>query len=92
MPQPQHRGEGLANLWHIHDQKDDPMTAVGDIVGTNADTAKAALEKAGCPVNAFESEDGKIEAICTDAATSKKMDITIDPANGAILTIKGSND
>jgi len=68
------------------------MPAVGDIVGTNADAAKAALEKAGCPVNAFESEDGKIEAICTDAATSKKMDITIDPANGAVLTITESND
>lgn len=68
------------------------MPAVGDIVGNNADAAKAALEKAGCPVEAFESEDGKIEAICTDAATSKKMDVTIDPATGAILTIKDSND
>ncbi|MDO8985445.1 PepSY domain-containing protein [Cypionkella sp.] len=68
------------------------MPAVGDIVGTNAEAAKAALEKAGCPVNAFESEDGKIEAICTDATTAKKMDVTIDPANGAILTIKDSND
>ena len=68
------------------------MPAVGDIVGTSADAAKVALEKAGCPVNAFESEDGKIEAICTDAATSKKMDVTIDPASGAILTIKESND
>jgi hypothetical protein len=68
------------------------MPALGDIVGTNAEAAKAALEKAGCPVNAFESEDGKIEAICTDATTAKKMDVTIDPANGAILTIKDSND
>lgn len=68
------------------------MPAVGDIVGSNAETAKAALEKAGCAVDAFEAEDGKIEAICTDAATSKKMDITIDPATGAVLTIKDSND
>lgn len=68
------------------------MPAVGDIVGSNAEAAKAALEKAGCPVNAFEAEDGKIEAICMDAATSKRMDITIDPATGAVLTIKDSND
>ena len=68
------------------------MPAVGDIVGSNADAAKTALEKAGCPVDMFEAEDGKIEAVCTDAATSKKMDVTIDPATGAVLTIKESND
>ena len=68
------------------------MPAVGDIVGSNADAAKAALEKAGCPVEMFEAEDGKIEAVCTDAATAKKMDVTIDPATGAVLTIKESND
>ena len=68
------------------------MPAVGDIVGSNADAAKVALEKAGCPVDMFEAEDGKIEAVCTDAATSKKMDVTIDPATGAVLTIKESND
>ena len=68
------------------------MPAVGDIVGSDADTAKAALVKAGCPVDAFEAEDGKIEAICTDAATAAKMDIVIDPANGAVLSIKESND
>ena len=39
-----------------------------------------------------EAEDGKIEAICTDAATAKKMDVSIDPATGAVLTIKDSND
>ncbi|OYU39968.1 MAG: hypothetical protein CFE33_05185 [Pseudorhodobacter sp. PARRP1] len=68
------------------------MPAVGDIVGANADAAKVALEKAGCRVDMFEAEDGKIEAVCTDAATSKKMDVTIDPATGAVLTIKESND
>ena len=68
------------------------MPAVGDIVGSNADAAKVALEKAGCPVDMFEAEDGKIEAVCTDAATSKKMDVTIDPTTGAVLTIKESND
>ncbi|MFC3179420.1 PepSY domain-containing protein [Cypionkella sinensis] len=68
------------------------MPAVGDIVGSNADAAKAALEKAGCPVEMFEAEDGKIEAVCTDAATAKKMDVTIDPTTGAVLTIKESND
>ena len=44
-----------------------PMTAmampvVGDMIGTDPETAKAALEKAGCTVNEFEAEDGKIEA------------------------------
>jgi Peptidase propeptide and YPEB domain len=68
------------------------MPAVGDIVGANADAARAALEKSGCPVDMFEAEDGKIEAICTDAATSKKMDIVIDPATGAVVSIKDSND
>lgn len=68
------------------------MPAVGDIVGSNADAAKVALEKAGCPVDMFEAEDGKIEAVCTDAATAKKMDVTIDPTTGAVLTIKESND
>ena len=68
------------------------MPVVGDIVGSNADAAKVALEKAGCPVEMFEAEDGKIEAVCTDAATSKKMDVTIDPTTGAVLTIKESND
>lgn len=68
------------------------MPAVGDIVGSNADAAKVALEKAGCPVEMFEAEDGKIEAVCTDAATAKKMDVTIDPATGAVLSIKESND
>ena len=68
------------------------MPAVGDIVGSNAGAAGAALEKAGCPVNAFEAEDGKIEAICTDAASGNKFDITIDPATGAVLTIKDSDE
>lgn len=68
------------------------LPAVGDIVGSNAEAAKAALEKAGCPVNAFEAEDGKIEAICVDAATSKKFDITIDPATGAVVTIEASDE
>ena len=68
------------------------MPGVGDIVGSNAEAATAALEKAGCPVAAFESEDGKIEAICTDAASGNKFDVTIDPATGAVLTIKDSND
>ncbi|MFN4192089.1 MAG: PepSY domain-containing protein [Tabrizicola sp.] len=64
------------------------MPAVGDLVGTDAETAKAALEKAGCPVEAFEAEDGKVEAKCKDAATGKLMEIYIDPASGKITDIK----
>lgn len=63
------------------------LPAVGDMVGTNPDDAKAALEKAGCMVDEFEAEDGKIEAKCTDA--EKKMwEIYIDPASGKVVEIK----
>ncbi|MES2915734.1 MAG: PepSY domain-containing protein [Pseudomonadota bacterium] len=68
------------------------MPAVGDMVGTDPDTAKAALEKAGCTVNDFEAEDGKIEAKCTDTATNKAMEIYIDPATGKVADIKATED
>lgn len=64
------------------------MPAVGDMIGTDPETAKAALEAAGCPVDEFEAEDGKIEAKCTDAATGKAMEVYIDPASGAVVDIK----
>ena len=43
-----------------------------------------ALENAGCPVDEFEAEDGKIEAKCKDAATGKAWEIYIDPQTGVI--------
>ena len=64
------------------------MPAVGDMVGTNPDDAKAALEKAGCVVDTFDSEDGKIEAKCKDSATGAAMEVYIDPATGAVTEIK----
>jgi Peptidase propeptide and YPEB domain len=64
------------------------MPVVGDIVGTDPVTAKAALETAGCMVDAFEAEDGKIEAKCTDTATGTAMEVYIDPASGAVVEIK----
>ncbi len=64
------------------------MPQVGDVVGTNPDDAKAALEKAGCTVNAFEAEGGKIEAKCTDTATNKPIEVYIDPKTGAVTDIK----
>lgn len=64
------------------------MPAVGDMIGTDAETAKVALEKAGCPVKSFEAEDGKVEAKCTDAATGKLMEVYIDPASGKVTKIK----
>jgi Peptidase propeptide and YPEB domain len=67
------------------------MPAVGDLVGTNPETAKAALEKAGCTVNAFEAEDGKIEAKCTDTATKLAMEVYIDPASGKVTDIKSED-
>ena len=64
------------------------MPAVGDMIGTNPDTAKVALEKAGCVVDEFEAEDGKIEAKCKDAATGSNMEVYIDPASGKVTDIK----
>ena len=67
------------------------MPAVGDMIGTDPATATAALEKAGCKVNAFEAEDGKIEAKCTDMATQKAMEVYIDPASGKVTEIKAED-
>lgn len=67
------------------------MPAVGDMVGTTPDAAKAALEAAGCPVDEFEAEDGKIEAKCTDAATGKAMEVYIDPASGNVTEVKDAD-
>ncbi|MBL9063326.1 PepSY domain-containing protein [Tabrizicola sp.] len=67
------------------------MPVVGDMIGTDPETAKAALEKAGCPVDEFEAEDGKIEAKCTDTATSKAMEVYIDPATGKVADIKSED-
>ena len=64
------------------------MPAVGDMIGTDPETAKAALEKAGCTVDEFEAEDGKIEAKCKDAATGANMEVYIDPASGKVVEIK----
>jgi hypothetical protein len=67
------------------------MPAVGDMIGTDPDTAKAALEKAGCTVDEFEAEDGKIEAKCKDMATGKDMEVYIDPASGKVTDIKAED-
>ena len=62
------------------------MPAIGDIVGTNPTEATAALEKAGCMVQEFEAEGGKIEAKCTDA-DKKLWEVYIDPKTGAVVQI-----
>ena len=67
------------------------MPVVGDMVGTEPEAAKAALEKAGCTVSEFEAEDGKIEAKCTDTATNKAMEVYIDPASGKVVDIKSED-
>ena len=67
------------------------MPAVGDMIGTDPETAKAALEKAGCTVTGFEAEDGKIEAKCKDAATGADMEVYIDPASGKVVEIKAED-
>ena len=67
------------------------MPVVGDLVGTDPVAAKAALEAAGCMVDAFEAEDGKIEAKCKDSATGAMMEVYIDPASGAVTEIKAGD-
>ena len=64
------------------------MPVVGDMIGTDPETASAALERAGCKVDGFEAEDGKIEAKCTDTATGKPVEVYIDPKTGAVAEIK----
>ena len=64
------------------------IPVVDDKIGTDPVTAKAALELASCPVDAFEAEDGKIEAKCTDAASGHDMEVYIDPASGKVVQFK----
>ncbi|GAB4520747.1 MAG: hypothetical protein Tsb0019_21860 [Roseibium sp.] len=66
------------------------MPAVGDTVGTNPADATAALAAAGCNVQEFEAEDGKIEAKCTDAA-NKRWEVYIDPKTGKVTTVKADD-
>jgi Peptidase propeptide and YPEB domain len=63
------------------------LPAVGDMIGTDPETAKTALDAAGCPVEEFEAEDGKVEAVCTDTATGKAIEVEIDPATGLVTAI-----
>lgn len=70
-----------------------PMAAlaapkVGDVLGTDAETVKAALETAGCPVTKFEAEDGMVEAVCKDATSGETLEIVIDPKTGAVTDVK----
>ena len=67
------------------------MPAVGDMIGTDPETATAALEAAGCTVDEFEAEDGKIEAKCKDTATGAQMEVYIDPASGLVTDIKAED-
>lgn len=63
------------------------LPQVGDILGTNPTDVTAALEKAGCPVQKFEAEGGKIEAKCLDAE-KKRWEVYIDPRTGAVTKVK----
>jgi Peptidase propeptide and YPEB domain len=65
-----------------------PLPLVGDILGTDAETVKAALEAAGCPVEKFEAEDGRVEAVCKEAASGNTLEFVIDPKTGAVAEIK----
>jgi hypothetical protein len=66
------------------------MPAVGDTVGTNPADATAALAEAGCTVQEFEAEDGKIEAKCLDTA-NKRWEIYIDPKTGNVTNVKAGD-
>jgi hypothetical protein len=64
------------------------LPVVGDVAGTSPEAATAALKDKGCEVQAFEPEDGKIEAKCTDTATGDLVEVYIDPKTGAVADIK----
>ena len=64
------------------------LPAVGDHLGTDAATVRAALDAAGCVVSGFEVEDGKVEAKCTETATNKRWEIYIDPQTGNVAQLK----
>jgi hypothetical protein len=64
------------------------MPVIGDVIGTNPTQAAAALKAAGCEVVSYESEDGMIDARCTDIATGLLMEIAIDPKTGAVADVK----
>lgn len=67
------------------------MPVIGDIVGINAADASAALEKSGCKVINFESENGKIEARCNAVDTAALWEISIDPKTGAVADVKSGD-
>ncbi|MCA0274221.1 MAG: PepSY domain-containing protein [Proteobacteria bacterium] len=67
------------------------MPKVGDVVGTSPDEASLALEKAGCKVDAYEAEDGKVEAKCTETASGKAWEVYIDSKTGAVVKIKDND-
>ena len=67
------------------------MPVVGDMIGTDPESAKVALEKAGCVVDEFEAEDGKIEAKCKDTATGNDLEVYIDPASGKVADVKSAD-
>ena len=60
------------------------LPQVGDVVGTNPEVVRAALEAAGCRVDEFEAEDGLVEAKCREVASGKRWEIYIDPQTGAV--------
>jgi len=64
------------------------LPAVGDQLGTDAETVRTALADHGCPVTGFEAEDGMIEAQCTDTATNLPWEFYIDPKTGTVTNIK----
>ena len=64
------------------------LPAVGDHLGTDAETVTAVLAAAGCSVTGFEVEDGKVEAKCTETATNAAWEIYIDPQTGNVVDLK----
>ncbi len=64
------------------------MPEIGAMIGTNPEAASAALKQAGCEVREFDTEDGMIEAKCTETATGKHWEVYINPAEGTVVQMK----
>lgn len=67
------------------------LPQVGDVVGTNPEVVRPALEAAGCTVDEFEVEDGLVEAKCHEVASGKRWEIYIDPQTGMIKKLSGND-
>lgn len=62
------------------------LPSVGTQVGASAEEVKAAMDLAGCPLQAMAVESGKVAATCRDAAGAT-WKVVIDPTTGRVTEV-----